>query len=184
MSVENMPRIEARNAIVPKARVITWLLAWSLLGLGTGLAAGGCSVSPQTICNLKCSCEGCSEAQLDDCVSDVSATVTKAEGLGCSTQYADWLSCVDEEAECLNGDTFKWDGCEIEEDALSACSGENTCLVAANKLCNECKSSCSEPDPSGCTGRTACVSACIVKTPCDEIINSSASFNECVAACP
>jgi len=184
MSVDKEPRRADQPASIMKPRVLTWLLAWSFVGLGTSLVAGGCSVSPEEICNLKCSCEGCSQAEQDDCIADVTDTVAKAQNLGCSTQYSDWLGCVEQEAECRNGDTFAWDGCEIEEDALSACGGENPCTAAAKKLCDECSTSCAEPDSSGCTGRTACLSTCVLNATCDEIITSSGPYAECVAACP
>lgn len=179
-----MMHVGVRNAHASKPRVFTWILAWSLLGLGASIAAGGCTVSAEEICNLKCSCEGCSQAEQDDCLSDVNATVTKADELGCSSQYADWLTCVEEEAECRNGDTFAWDGCEIEEDALAACGGDNPCTSAATKLCDECMTSCSEPDSSGCTGRTACLSECVLSATCDEITTTSGAYAACIAACP
>lgn len=162
----------------------TWLLAISTLGFGAAVSASGCGVSPDEICNIKCNCEGCSQTQLDDCLSDVSSTVTKAEDLGCSSQYADWLSCVEQEAECRNGGTFAWDGCEIEEDALAECGGGDSCAAAAKKLCDECKFSCSDPDPAACSGRNACLSACVVNATCDEIITLSGAYSTCVAACP
>lgn len=184
MRAEKKPGLTDRSAVVSRPRVLTWILTWSFVGLGTSILAGGCSVSPDEICSLKCGCEGCSQVEQDDCIADVTETVAKAKDLGCSTQYADWLGCVEQEAECRNGDTFAWDGCEIEEDALAACSGENACTSAAKKLCDECMTSCSEPDASGCTGRTACLSECVVNATCDEIITSSGKYAECIAACP
>jgi hypothetical protein len=161
-----------------------WLGAWSAMTLGVGAFAGGCSVSAEEICNIKCSCEGCSQMQRDDCMSDVEATVEKAEGLGCSTQYADWLRCVEQEAECRDGETFAWDGCDIEEDALAECGGGDACSAAAKKLCDECKFSCSDPDPSACNGRNECLSACVVNSTCEEIATSATNYSGCVEACP
>ena len=171
-----------KNAAKPT--LWTWLLAWSVLAFGAGVVSSGCSVSADVICSVKCNCEGCSQAQRDDCVSDVNATVQKAADLGCSTQYQDWLNCVDEEAECRNGETFAWDGCEIEEDALAECGGGNPCTAAAKKLCNECGSACTDPDPTVCTGRTACLSQCVVDATCDEINSGSGKYSSCTAACP
>lgn len=184
MKAQTMSRLEARQTNSPKPRVFTWLLAWSILGVGASFLGAGCSVSADEICNVKCSCEGCSQAEHDDCVADVNETVAKAEDLGCSAQYSDWLGCVEEEAECRNGDTFAWDGCEIEEDALAACGGGNNCTSAAKKLCDECMTSCSEPDSSGCTGRTACLSGCVLQATCDEIATTSGAYSDCIAGCP
>lgn len=160
------------------------LVLSSLLGFGAGVFASGCSVSANEICNIKCNCQGCSQQEHDDCVGDVNSTVQKAEQLGCSSQYSDWLSCVEREAECRNGDTFAWDGCEIEEDALSACGGVDPCTAAAKKLCDECKFSCSDPDPSMCDGRNSCLSQCVVNTTCQDIATSSPAFINCQNACP
>lgn len=185
MSERNRPMHEAKQVCGrAKPSVWTWVLTWSFLALGAGVFASGCGVSAEQICNVKCSCEGCNQAELDDCVSDVNATVQKAQNLGCSSQYADWLSCVEEEAECRNGDTFAWDGCDIEEDALSACGGYDACTQAAEKMCNECGVGCGDPPPSGCSGRTECLSKCTIAATCDEIFNSTGTFASCSAGCP
>ena len=162
----------------------SWVLACLVLGFGGGIVASGCSVSPDEICNVKCSCEGCNQAERDDCVADVNAAVNTAAELGCSDEYADWLSCVENEAECRNGDEFAWDGCEIEEDALTACSGQNVCVQAADKLCNTCGGVCDEPDPSGCSGRVQCQSKCILNATCTEIFTVTGAFASCTNACP
>ena len=185
MSGKKVPTREAKRTVrQAKPTLWTWLLASSIMALGTGVFAGGCSVSAEEICDIKCNCEGCSQEQHDDCVADVNATVTKAEGLGCSTQYSNWLSCVEQEAECRNGATFAWDGCEIEEDALNQCGGGDSCSAAAKKLCDECKFSCSDPDPSACNGRNECLSACVVNATCEEIATSAFDYSTCVNACP
>ena len=185
MSGGKMPNLATKQRVrQAKPTLWTWLLATSVLGLGMGVFASGCSVSAQEICDIKCNCEGCSQEQHDDCVADVNATVTKAESLECSTQYSNWLSCVEQEAECRNGATFAWDGCEIEEDALNECGGSDACTAAAQKLCDECKFSCSDPDPSACTGRNECLSACVVNATCEEIATSGMDYSTCVAACP
>lgn len=175
---------EAKKLGWSKRGVWAWLGAWSAMTLSMGTFASGCGVSSDEVCEIKCTCEGCSQEQRDDCISDVEATVEKAEGLGCSTQYTDWLNCVVQEAECRDGETFAWDGCDIEEDALAECGGGDACTAAAKKLCDECKFSCSDPDPATCTGRNECLSACIVNATCEEIATSSSAYSSCVAACP
>lgn len=165
-------------------RVSSSLLAFSVLGFGMATFAGGCSVTPEQICTAKCSCEGCSQAEHDDCVADVNAAVQKAQDLGCSSAYADWLACVEDEAECREGQTFAWDGCDIEEDALAQCSGFDSCTTATEKLCNQCGVGCNEPAPSPCEGRLECTSKCVIEAGCDEILSSSGTFAACVAACP
>jgi hypothetical protein len=185
MSEKKMPMLEAKQMRgQAKPHILTWFWAFSVIGLSTGVFASGCSITSEQICTIKCDCEGCSQAQHDDCVGDVNATVQKADQIGCSTQYADWLSCVHDEAECRNGDTFAWDGCDIEEDALAKCGGSDACTAAAKKLCDECNFSCSTPDPSTCTGRNECLSKCIVGATCEEVATSATGYSSCVNACP
>ena len=86
MSDEKMPTLEAKRMVrQAKPTLWTWLLASSVMVLGTGVLASGCGVSAEEICNIKCNCEGCSQEQHDDCVTDVNATVSRAEGFGCSS---------------------------------------------------------------------------------------------------
>ncbi|MRG96492.1 hypothetical protein [Polyangium spumosum] len=167
---------------------LTRLGAW--LALGVGLAtfagsAGGCGPSAADICDLKCACEGCNEAERDDCIADVNDTVAQAESRGCADPYDAWLVCVESEAECRDGETFTFDGCDIEEDALAACGGGNQCSAAAKKLCDECNFVCAEPDPDKCTGRYACESACIVNATCEEIASKTpgGTFDTCMQGC-
>lgn len=179
-----MLRKKRRNE-AKRARFFAPFLAWLALGFGLFSFAGGCSPSATDICDIKCNCEGCSDAEYDDCVADIEDTTKKAKDFGCSDQYADWLTCIDKEAECRNGDTFAWDGCEIEEDALSACGGGDACAAAAKKLCDECNFSCADPDPSTCTGTYECQSKCIVNATCTEIASPSpgTAYFDCITSC-
>jgi len=171
----------------PRRGRIARLGAW--IGLALGLAfvqsASGCGADADDICALKCNCEGCSEAERNDCLSDIEATTKLAADYGCTDQYADWLTCVDQEAECRDGKTFAWDGCDIEEDALAECGGGDACTAAAKKLCDECNFSCADPDPKTCTGQYECLSKCIVNASCSEIASSEpgSAYAACVNAC-
>lgn len=166
------------------ARFSAWLLL-SASGLVFFGSAGGCGVSASDICDLKCDCEGCNAAEREDCLADVEATVDLAETKGCSDQYQDWLACVESEAECRDGETFAWDGCDIEEDALRECGGGDPCSAAAKKLCDECNFVCSEPDPDKCTGYYECQSKCIVNATCTDIASPApgGSYESCLAGC-
>lgn len=168
-----------------RASRLARLFAWVGLGLGLSAIAGACTPSAQDICDLRCNCEGCSDAQYDDCVADIEDTKAKAKDYGCSSQYGDWLSCIDKEAECRNGDKFAWDGCEIEEDALAECGGGDSCKAAAKKLCNECNFSCADPDPSSCTGTYECQSKCMLNASCSDIASPSpgTAYFDCISGC-
>lgn len=181
MMKEDLPRRETKLRV---KSVQAWLFALAMLGFGMATFASGCSVRSEDICTVKCNCEGCSQAELDDCVADVNGAIEKAQDLGCSSPYADWLRCVEEEAECREGQTFAWDGCDIEEDALAECSGFDACTTATEKLCNQCGTGCGEPAPSPCAGRLECTSKCVIEASCSEILSGSGTFATCVAACP
>jgi len=164
------------------------LAAWFTLGVGLASfagSAGGCDPGASDICDLKCECEGCTEAERDACLADIDGTVTVAEEKGCSDQYNAWLVCVESEAECREGTKFAFDGCDIEEDALADCGGGNQCTAAAKKLCAECNFVCAEPDPDKCVGQYACESACIVNAPCTEIASPTpgGAFETCMNGC-
>ncbi|MDC0747736.1 hypothetical protein [Polyangium mundeleinium] len=182
MKTKNRQGVQRRPS--PLARLGAWL------ALGVGFAsfagsAGGCGPGASDICELKCACQGCTEAERDDCISDIESTVTLAESKGCSDKYDAWLVCVESEAECRDGETFAFDGCDIEEDALAECGGGNQCTAAAKKLCSECNFVCSDPDPDKCTGQFACESACIVNATCAEIASPTpgGTFDTCMKGC-
>lgn len=167
------------------SRFVAHALAFSLLGFGLFSFGSGCSPSASDICDLKCNCQGCTDAEYDDCIADIEDTTQKAEDYGCSSQYSDWLGCVRDEAECRSGSTFAWDGCEIEEDALAACGGGDSCAQAANKLCKECNFSCADPPPSSCTGAYECQSKCALNASCADIANPTpgTAYFDCLNGC-
>ncbi len=80
--------------------------------LGCGGASG--------YCDALCECEGCSDAEYDDCIDDIEDAQKLADDEGCSAQGDDLLSCVNAEAECRDGD-LDADGCSTEQKALQNC---------------------------------------------------------------
>jgi hypothetical protein len=92
------------------------LLISALLLLG----APGCGTSAADLCDEVCDCEGCSEADLDECVDELEEIEERAEALGCEDEMDDYMSCVDSELEC-SGSEAQVDGCDAEARALTSC---------------------------------------------------------------
>jgi len=164
---------------------VAWLFASSALALSLSLGAGGCGTSASDICDLYCACEGCSEKERDQCLAEGESAVDDADSQGCSSEYADYLACVESESECRNGQEFRWDGCDIEEKALALCGGGDACTQAATKLCNECNFSCTEPDPAQCNGQFECKSKCMTAATCEEIATQppDSAYSLCLQKC-
>jgi hypothetical protein len=168
-----------------RRRAVAWFLTLSALGLGLSLGAGGCGTSASDICDLLCACQGCSEKERDQCLADGESAIADADNQGCSSEYSDYLACVEREAECRNGQEFRWDGCDVEKGALAKCDGGDACRQAATKLCNECNFSCTDPDPSLCNGQYECQSKCIAAATCEEIASQppDSAYSLCLQGC-
>jgi hypothetical protein len=165
---------------------LSFMAATALLSALGGLSVGGCGTAPEDICDLYCECQGCNAKERQKCLDDGEAAVADAEKRGCSSQYDDYLACVAREAECRNGNTFQFDGCDIEQEAIYACTGGNVCQQAAKRLCDQCKFSCANPDPASCTGSYECQSGCIMKaSSCEEIANPgpNSAYEKCLQGC-
>jgi hypothetical protein len=168
-----------------------WRTARRLLTLAFAAAPAflpmGCSNPAADVCDMFCECEGCTQAEYDDCVGQGEGAVTEAEDAGCSSQYEDYLTCVAEEAECRDDEHFEYDGCVVEKETLSKCGniGLNPCDDAAQKLC-DCQLSCdSGPTGDQCTGQIECQSRCIAAATCSDIINqpSGSTYDNCLSGC-
>lgn len=97
------------------------VLAACLLFGATPVLAG-CGSSASSVCEAACDCEGCSDSDLDDCIDDFEDIEDDAAREGCEDQYDDYITCLDDEAEC-RGDDLDIDGCEDEQQDLAKCLG-------------------------------------------------------------
>lgn len=98
-------------------------LAWLVL-LGAALPSAGCSSLEDDLCTAKCDCEGCSNADFDDCVSDYDVAATRADRNGCLDLYDDLLACRDDTGVCRGAD---WDtDCKVEKERFESCNGSGT----------------------------------------------------------
>jgi hypothetical protein len=88
------------------------------------LGASGCGTSAADLCEEACDCEGCSDAELDECIDELEEIEERAEDLGCEDEMDDYMSCVDSELECSEGKA-RADGCDSEARELTQC-GESS----------------------------------------------------------
>jgi hypothetical protein len=80
--------------------------------------AVGCGPSVESVCREACNCsDECDDADLDECVAEGEELENAAEDAGCTEQFNDFLACVDDSLECVNG-TVETDDCE---EFLSSC---------------------------------------------------------------
>lgn len=92
----------------------------SALGIAIGsMLLAGCG-GAAAYCDSYCDCEGCSDAEYDDCIDDIEDQQKLADDQGCADQADDYLSCVNSEAECRDG-RLDADGCVTEFEAVVKC---------------------------------------------------------------
>jgi len=86
--------------------------------LGQGLPA--CRSNAEAVCDIKCDCEGCSNAQLDDCYHDTDNKEREADRAGCLDVYDDLKACEYNTAYCKSGSAFAT-SCKTEKDRYDTC---------------------------------------------------------------
>jgi hypothetical protein len=90
--------------------------------LGLVLFSGSlmaCAPIAEGLCDQKCDCEGCSDAEWDDCVSHYDSTQSQAEHYDCVDYYDEWTACLDDTVWC-DGDKLE-NSCKHEHDLLKDC---------------------------------------------------------------
>jgi hypothetical protein len=171
----------ARAAVLGVAAVAFW-----------GLAPGCGGPSIGAYCDKACECVGCNDKQRDECTDAVGDAKKKAEDDGCSDQFNDYLSCVNEELECKN-DQLNADGCESEAKAFGKCSGgsgfgKNGCEKLADKVAALYEKCGVDPGQSQggdtqCSGaqeaQAQCLSPCVDIIPC--VCIDSNQFEQCTS---
>lgn len=123
-------------------------------------AAPGCGgVTVSSFCDKVCDCSGCTESERSDCVDNGEEIRDNAADEGCSAQFDTYLSCLNNEATCVN-DTIDADGCEDEAEKLSECAGpiQSASTASCVKLCDATQK---------CPGAETvdCDSACTISIP-------------------
>jgi len=112
---------------------------------GTTFAACG-SDEPQTpqtkYCTAKCNCNKCTPNESATCLDDITNLSTEAGGANCKDAYDAYLTCLNADGVCSDGD-FDESACFNEETDLKTCiNPPPACATVNNGICNE-------PAPAG-----------------------------------
>ncbi len=105
-----MSRQVLRSAV--RATPMALLMAGSLVLWG----CGGASVA--SLCEDECDCEGCSDAQLDDCIHEGERMEEAYDQAGCGDQFEDFMDCVADSFSCEDGNATHDDDCR---DTIGEC---------------------------------------------------------------
>jgi hypothetical protein len=147
------------------------------------VAVVGCGSSASSLCSELCDCEGCSEAEQEDCVDEIEDSEKRAADAGCEQQFDELVDCLDDQLECRDGG-IDADGCEPEAEDLAECSDFEV-TGPAGSVCDRAVDICGaveEPQEFECTGAVQCVSQCIVAAnSCD--IQQDSALAQCLSDC-
>lgn len=82
----------------------------------------GCSSLAEDLCDAQCECEGCSDADYEDCVVGYDQDESAADRRDCLDLYDDLVACRDDTGVCRGAD-FETD-CKPERGRLKNCVGD------------------------------------------------------------
>src|SRR5690242_14065904 len=106
-----MTRFMASSASVTRRLVFSLVLA-----LG---GAEGCGRNEATLCDMRCDCEGCSDARRQLCEEEYYADGRAAENAGCPDLYDAVVNCRDATAACVGAELKT--NCKLENERLESC---------------------------------------------------------------
>lgn len=95
------------------------LRAFTLIGLFT-IALPACRTDAEAVCDDKCACEGCSNAQVDDCYYDAQNKEREADAKGCLDYYDELKACEYDTAFCKSNAEFET-SCKAEKERYDNC---------------------------------------------------------------
>lgn len=112
---------------------------------GSTFAACG-SDEPQTpqekYCTAKCNCNKCTPTESGTCRDDIVNLADESRGANCQDPYDSYLTCLNTDGVCTDGD-FDESACFNEETDLRSCiNPPPTCMTVNDGICNE-------PAPAG-----------------------------------
>ncbi len=92
------------------------------LFLLTFLAAAlpACSTDAESVCELKCECEGCGNAALDDCYFKAEDESIEADRRGCLDFWDDLQACEYDTGRCDSSSNWKT-SCDYEKKRWDSC---------------------------------------------------------------
>src|SRR6476659_1553438 len=97
-----------KNSFSIVAAVFTLALAG---GVATSTGCGGISTS--SLCEDICACERCTTNDLQTCQDKGATASDQADAAGCSSEFADAVSCAGEKVSCKNNHAAA-EGCDAE----------------------------------------------------------------------
>jgi len=80
----------------------------------------GCGTSIADLCDDMCDCEGCSDAEYDECVDEGEEYEEAAEKAGCGDEFDDYVDCIGDSFSCDDG---RFDADEECVRELASCGG-------------------------------------------------------------
>lgn len=84
----------------------------------SGLPA--CRTDAEAVCDLKCECEGCSDATVNDCYFEADDKARDADAVGCLDYYDELKACEYNTGYCKS--TTEWEtSCKAEKDRYDNC---------------------------------------------------------------
>ena len=153
-----------------------------LFTAGWAFAACG-APEPQTpqsqYCTTKCACNKCTTTEKGTCTDDIANLEVEADGAQCGERYDVYLSCLNANGTCTEGD-FDESACYNEEVDLNTCIDPPTpCPTVDNGVCNE-------PPPAG---DDTCVSGtdtndCMAPPTCATVNDGTCDEPEGTNKCP
>jgi len=90
-----------------------------LLGLLT-IALPACRTDAEAACELKCDCEGCSNASLDDCLNKADSEEREADRKGCLDLWDELQACEYDTGYCKPDAKFETN-CKAEKERWDNC---------------------------------------------------------------
>ena len=176
-------------------------------GVASATGCGGTSVT--TLCDDVCACQRCTSNDLQACQDKGSAAADAADAAGCSSEFADAVTCTSAHVSCKN-DRVTAEGCDAELNALTKCSntlsvfGKNACELAEAQILAQLAACPQPPQISTSTGGSQiectdalgkisiCQAAAIASVSCDCLgagdttkctADQSKAFSDAITSC-
>jgi hypothetical protein len=115
----------------------------TLLLLATGATFAACGddapLSPKAnFCAKQCACNKCANDEQGTCLDDITNLEDEARDKDCKDQFTTYITCLNNDAECTDGD-YDISVCGAEETDVNDClkPPPPACMTANNGVCDE-----------------------------------------------
>lgn len=177
------------------------LVGSALLASAAVFLPSGCVTPIGAYCDEVCECLECLRSERRTCADVLEVSEKKASDKACSDAFNSYVTCAGGAIACAES-VASVSGCEAEEDALYACSGDigfgkSDCKAAVETFAKK-YSSCGIDLPDG-TGAVAncgdfqkkqlkCQADCVDSAKCDAITGedgaAAVALTNCKESCP